>query len=309
MVGDRLARHIFRLPGFVAEQAPIAADGALELALPGLVIGLDQVDAEFLRFRQSENLRHHECLIGKRGERAVAHAAGAWPAGFADQDFLVGKRHRHAFANLVDMARRVFRAHRKIFPVRQDVNGDEIDRIINLAVAQPEFPHVRVGDRHVFNAGFNVANRRNQIGCGHLAAQQHLVADHQRLDRSGITLRQRHGGVDLQAVPETVAAEPDALNDLQPDFRRLARHLVEAAVHRIGADAIGDLGELGKILRDLLNRHVQRRIERALRATERRVGHAFQLLRGIERRARARHRLAEPDPCPGNHAKREDQKR
>ena len=45
MIGDRPAPFKFGLAGSVVEQSPIAADGAFEPALPGLVEGFDHVDA------------------------------------------------------------------------------------------------------------------------------------------------------------------------------------------------------------------------------------------------------------------------
>ncbi len=59
-VADGLARRIFQRALHRIEQAPIAADGALELALPWLVVGFDQIDAEVFAFasmRISETTR------------------------------------------------------------------------------------------------------------------------------------------------------------------------------------------------------------------------------------------------------------
>ena len=85
----------------------------------------------------------------------------------------------------------------------------------------------------------------------HLAAQQHLVADHDRGDDAGIFLGQAHHRRDLREVLQPVAAEPDPLNDLQPDLGGECRNLIEAVVDRIGAHAVGYLGELRQILGDL----------------------------------------------------------
>ncbi len=40
----------------------------------------------------------------------------------------------------------IFGADREVLPIGQDVNGDEIDGVIDLAVAQPVFPDIGVGD-------------------------------------------------------------------------------------------------------------------------------------------------------------------
>ena len=65
----------------------------------------------------------------------------------------------------------------------------------------------------------------------------------------GYSLVRPHRGRDLREVLQPVAAEPDALDDLQADLGGKRRHLIEAVFDRIGADAIGDLGELRQILR------------------------------------------------------------
>ena len=132
----------------VIDHAPIAADGAFELALPRLVVGLDQIDAKLFALGEVEDFGHDARLVGARRQRAFAHPPGARPAGFADQDFLVRKRHRHPLADVVDMAGGEFRAHRHVFPVRQDVDRDEVDGVIDFAVAQPEFPDIGIGHRH-----------------------------------------------------------------------------------------------------------------------------------------------------------------
>ena len=53
IIADGIAGRIFHRALHGIEQAPIAADGALELALPRLVVGLDQIDAKVLPLRQS----------------------------------------------------------------------------------------------------------------------------------------------------------------------------------------------------------------------------------------------------------------
>ena len=287
------------LPGI--DQAPIAADGAFELALPRLVIGLDQIDAKTFALGEIENLRDHAGLVGARRQRALAHPPRTRPAGFADQDFLARKCHRHPLADRIDMGGGEFRAHRDVFPIRQDMNRDEIDGVIDLAVAQPVFPDVGVGDgnRHL---RLDRADVGRKIGRRHLAAQQHLVADHQCGDRAGIFLGERNRHRNLCEVLDPVAREPDALDHLQPDLGGECGDLVEPVLDRIGADAVGDLGELRQILRDLFGVNMRGRNQRRLRVAERRIGHALQLGVGIDRGARKRDRRGEPPPHGCDHA-------
>ncbi len=230
-IADRLSRQVFQRALILVDQPPIAADGAFEPALPGLVIGLDQVDAKPLALRQIEDFRHHTRLVGARGQRPFAHPAGARPAGLADQDLLARERHRHPLADVVDMRGGVFGLDRDVLPIRQDMNGDEIDRVIDLAVAQPELPDVGIGHRNLWpHLRLDRTDQRGEIGRGHLPAQQHFVADHHRRDHTRIGLHQAHGGLDLQPVLGLVGSEPDALDHLQSDLAGQLRNLIDPVV-------------------------------------------------------------------------------
>ena len=48
-----------------------------------------------------------------------------------------------------------FRPYRHVFPVRQDVDGDEVDGVIDLAVLQPEFPDIGIGHGHARGLRFH----------------------------------------------------------------------------------------------------------------------------------------------------------
>ena len=148
-----------------------------------------------------------------------------------------------------------------------------------------------------------------KVGHGHLAAQQHFAADDDRRDRAGMILGQRDRDVGEVGVLRAIASDPDAEQNLQSDPGRKLGHLVEPVVDGIGADAFGDLGQFGQILRDLLRTDDQRRIMRRLIVAERRVGNALQLRRAIDRRARQRHRRGQPPPHRGNDAQRYEEKR
>src|SRR5579862_6777480 len=140
----------------------------------------------------------------------------------------------------------IFRANRKVLPKRKDVNGDEIDRVVDLAVAQPVFPDVGIGDGYR-DLRLHQTDRGGQIGLAHLPAQQHLVADHERRDGLWKLLREPDTGCDLIRALLAIAAQPDSLDHLQPHLGGEFRHLIQTAVNRIGADAVGYLDELGEI--------------------------------------------------------------
>ena len=180
------------------------------------------------------------------------------------------------------------------------MDGDEVDGVIDLAVAQPEFPDIGIGHGHG-DPRLDRADIGREIRCRHLAAQQHLVADHQRGDDARVFLGQFDRDRNLGEVLDPVAREPDALDHLQPDLGGQRRNLVEPVLDRIGPHAVGDLGELRQILRDLFGRDLRGRDQRRLRATERGVGNALQLCVGIDRRARQRNRRGQPPPKGRDH--------
>ena len=219
-----------------------------------------------------------------------------------------GKRHRHPLADRIDVASCKFRAYRHVFPIRQNVNRDEIDGIIDLAVLQPEFPDVGIGDGNA-DLRLDAADIGREVGGRHLAAQQDLVADHQRRDHVGKLPGEVHRGRDLGQVLQPVAAEPDTLDYLQPDLGGFARDLVEPVLDRIGADAIGDLGEIGEVLSDLFGRDVGARHQRRLGVAEWRIGDAQQLGVGVDRRARQRDRRGQPPPHRGDQTQGYQEKR
>ncbi len=144
-------------------------------------------------------------------------------------------------------------------------------------------------------------------GPAHLAAQQHLVAHDQGADRVRIALGESDAGFDLDIVLGRLAGQPDALQNLQAVFGGDRRHLLDALVVRIGADAVSDLGELAEVFVDLRRRDPDVGIEGRLAAAKRCVGHAPQFLPRPERGVRHGHRRAEPGPGANDHGRCEGQ--
>src|SRR5262249_8542430 len=116
------------------EQPPVPADRPLELSLPGLVVGFDHVDTVTLSLGERENVMQDTRLVGWGRPRAFTHAARAWPPELANQHLLVGKGGRHLLSDGVHMPRRIAGRDRKVLPVRENVNGDEINRGRDLAI-------------------------------------------------------------------------------------------------------------------------------------------------------------------------------
>src|SRR5262249_11301741 len=142
VIGHRLAPGEFRLAQITAEQAPIPAYRSFQVALPRLVEGFDQIDAIVLRPCPRHHLLKDMSLAGRRWTRAVAHPSCAGPPHLPDQDFLAGKGRGDTAADFVHMGSGDIGRDRKILPIRENVDGDEIDRRGELAVAQPELPDI-----------------------------------------------------------------------------------------------------------------------------------------------------------------------
>src|SRR5262249_7594639 len=179
----------------------------------GLVIGFDEIGAVVLALGQRHDIVQGPRLVGRRRQGALAHAAGARPSELAQEHLLVRKGGDDLLADGIDMARGVAGRDRKVLPVRQDVDGDEVDRARYLAIAQPELPYVRIGHRHRY-LRFDLADGAGELWRRHLAAQQHLVADDHRRDDVGIPLGERDRALDLLAAQVGNTRQPQPLHHL-----------------------------------------------------------------------------------------------
>ena len=246
---------------------PIAADGAFKRALPRLVKRLDDIKPNSLALGRRQSFDDGDRLVRSRRPRAFAHPAGARPAELADDDLLVGKGRGDPVADGDEVRRRARRRYRKVLPIGQDVDGDEIDRALHVRIAQPKFPHVGIGDRHR-HLRLDFANDGDEVCRRHFAAQQHFVADDDRRDDVRIVLGVGNRRRDLPAGPIRIAGDPHTVQHLQPVPPRALEHVIAAVVDRIGADAAGVFGEQRQIFIDLLRRHPGTLDQRILRSPE-----------------------------------------
>ena len=99
MIGHRLAPDEFalRVASSISPQWPPTVPSSARFQ--GASIGLDHVDVEFLALGQRQHVLDHARLVGRRRQRALAHAPGARPADLADQHLLAGKGGRHPAAD------------------------------------------------------------------------------------------------------------------------------------------------------------------------------------------------------------------
>ena len=138
------------------------------------------------------------------------------------------------------------------------MNGDEIGGVIKFAVAQPELPDIGIGDGNG-DLRLDRADRSGKVGSFHISVQQHLVSDHERGDGSRIFTSKTYARRDLRQILLLVPTKPNSLNDFQPHLGRKFGNLIETQIGRIGTNAVGYFGKLGKIFRDLFPRHLRRR--------------------------------------------------
>ncbi len=115
------------------------------------------------------------------------------------------------FADGIDMGGGQRSRQRKVLPVWQNMNGDEIDRVLQVGIAQPIFPDIGIGDRHR-HLRFDFADQRRKVGDRQIAAQQHFVADDDRGDDIGKSFGERDGGGDLLLVFVRLVGQPNALH-------------------------------------------------------------------------------------------------
>src|SRR5262249_725675 len=84
LVRYRLAKAKFGFPPRIVIKPPIAADSPFQKALPRLVEGFDQIHLPILLLSCRYDVGQDTSLIGRRGERTVAHPPFARPAHLAD---------------------------------------------------------------------------------------------------------------------------------------------------------------------------------------------------------------------------------
>ena len=191
------------------------------------------------------------------------------------------------------------RRQRKILPVRQDMDGDEIDRILQVGVAQPVFPNVGIGDglRHL---RLDLADQAGEVGFRQIAAQQHFVADDDRGNHVGKLFGKSDHGCDLALVSLGLVGQPNALQHFHAVALRDCRDLVLAVLDRISAHAVRVTRQQRQILVDLPRADARRLDQRILIGAKRRIGHAIEIAARGKRQRRQPNRRAEPPPRRGD---------
>ena len=262
------------------EDPPVAAHGAFLAPLPGLVEALDEVVVQVVVSRGLAELAREARQVDTAGHGRIPLTAFAGPASLADQHVLAIEHLAHALGRARDVVDGGVDAHRVIFPVRQDVDGDERDMPGQLGVLAPELPDIGVGHGHVNGTAHLIDVRTHLLG-RLLAAQQHLVAHNDAADGVGVFAGQLDGALDLDVVLVALTADPDPQQHLHAQRLGHLGHLVQPLDDRIGAHALRTSRQDGQVFTQPRFRDHGTGIQRGLAGlAERRVGDALQLVVG-----------------------------
>ena len=184
--------------------APIRADRAFVLRLPGLIECFHDVVHVALGARTFEEATQEQRLIARRCDRCAARSTFGRPAHFQDHDRLVRER------SLQQLHLRDHEVDRGIdvdaLPVRQQMHSDEIHMLGELGMREPHMPGLGGTDRLT-----NLRARPVQIGgelCRRqIAAQDRLVTD-DHADDVRMTTREIDRGLCFLVVCFPIAIQP-----------------------------------------------------------------------------------------------------
>lgn len=192
----------------------MTADCPFEPPLPRLIEGLDEVRPPRLFLGRRHDPGQHASLVHGRRQGLSPHASGARPADLSYENLLMGECLRNPLPDVADMRQDIVRGNRVIFPIGQDMDGHEIDRVDKLRSLQPELPDIRIGDRFAGTLS-NLADILFELGDGQFASQQRLVAHDQSFDDVWVVLGECKGQLDLVPIVGAIPAKPNALQHLQ----------------------------------------------------------------------------------------------
>ena len=159
--------------------------------------------------------------LTRLGTAPCALPACARPAGLADQQFAPGKLRPHDRHGCRGYGRIAAPTDRIVLPVRQDVDGDEIDvGLEGGAIPSPELPDVGVGDRQ---AGSLACTRSRYLasaagGCSPRSSTSLPTTTPRMTSRSRSAMRV--ADCDLALVEPLVAADPHAHQHLEAELPR-----------------------------------------------------------------------------------------
>ncbi len=225
-----------------SQQAPVGADHAFVMAFPGLVKGLDDVVIQAVAVHHFNQAADESGFVNHAGYGVAALPAGGRPARFADQNRFI-QAHTvglvvDLFDDFLDMAGCVFNRHRLVFPVGQNVHGNEVHFLHQLWIFQINRPNI--GIRHGLLHGlFYLADIADQFVHIHVLAQQDFVADQHPFHHVRIGVHRFDQRGDFLFVAVMTVAQPAALNHFHAVFAGERWCGLHAAQYRVSADGMG----------------------------------------------------------------------
>ena len=241
-----------------------------------------------------EEFAHEARLVVERRDRGVDGGAAARPADLANHDLLARVRARHFVVALEGIFDRL--VHRQTLVIGQQVDGDVVDVLGELGIAQPDVPGLggryRLADR--LTDAVEVADH---LVDGQVAAQDHFVADHHPFDVTHAA-GDVDQGLDLALVGVGAGVEPGAGGDKHVAFAReieQIRHVGDA----VGAQAVGAAPEQVEVGGEFRTRGIGA-LERTLVALETVVGKTLDALVGADEFRAAVELLPDPVLCEGD---------
>ena len=268
-IDDRARPAELRLPRGV-QDSPIRTDAAFE-EFPGLINRLDDVVVHADGLGPRDEIAEHRGLLERTGHGIAQVIARARPTEFRDHDPLAGK----LVAQQLEHGNRLI--HRllvgEVFPVWQDVGGDEIDGISQIRKIAPDIPDFASRDGDVDRL-LDPLDEFNQVFDFLVAAVDRLVADHHP-DDVAVAPCQIDRRIDLALVALGILVDPGADRHLEAEFGRDRRNQFDATGGGIEADRARNRRQLPQIVANLLNRRDV--IDVRMRGSfKRRIGHAGQ---------------------------------
>ncbi|MNU99087.1 hypothetical protein D3C71_892110 [compost metagenome] len=259
------------------KQPPVTTYRTFAGALPRLVKGFDQVVVPALLLGHGDKTANELGLIDSARQGGFTLTAFARPACFANHHVLGREFVAEYLAHFGHMLQCGIDVRRIIFPVRQQVDGQEVHGRCDFRMFEPELPDVGVSDR-LFDVTLDLVDQLRQLRAGDFLAQQGFVADDHGGHYVGVRVGRGNQQVDLFFGVHRVAVDPGADHQLQAVLARQIGQGFEAG-HGVGADAFETLRQQREVGVHALGTQIERHIERRLVFVERRVGRALQLVR------------------------------
>ena len=155
---------------------------------------------------RADEVAQGQRLLERTGIGVAQIVARARPAELGDHDALAGELIAQQVVAVDSLVDRLVGA--EVFPIGQDVRGDEIDIGAELGIVAPDVPDLAGRDGHADRA-LHLLDHLDEVFDLLLAAIDHLVADDDAVDVA-VLAGELDGGLDLALVAVRVLVDPGA---------------------------------------------------------------------------------------------------